>query len=729
MALNSIGFNQVELSTYGQPGLAGVPPAADIATVVAGLAEIGATWVRIGAFWQLIEAVEGTYLWTYLDAALTAVTNAGMQVLLVPDAVPPWQPTPALFAAFVTQLVTRYGPGGTVGLQIPVRHWEIWNEPNSLPSAPPNLSGPAGMYAYQQAAYNAIHAVDAGSTVISAGLLPVTSGFGTTDAVTWLTQMYAAGTAPYPWDGVGFHPYSTTDAGAQEPITTQVWIAEMPSLYQVMVAHGDAAKPLWLTEYGFFTQPNGQANGIFVTPTQQAQWLVEQIANMQTVFTENGIPAAPASFIYNYRDSQSDDGAGTSSNGSGVVNFNFTPKPAWAALQALISGGAPVGALSGTGTLHIAPAITGTGTGPSGVKVGAGADQIAIAGTGAGAVAIPGQPTASWAAIGIAVSPIGAPMSSLQTIFNEVAGIPGATAADLVSALAAAASTAATAAEDAASAGGDILTVISGVVGDLEAEAVDLVAALTGTNTNGVSNTNAIAALQANGISGMAGISYNFGSGTTLTADYPGTTNPAWTVPTGFPSPVFGGSNYVGNASSTVAPMVFTGNPEASGTDHGLITNKNQVFITIEATFDGTGVLFLGGHGTTTLTQNVELVFTIVNGILSMQINTATGPYSGLTARGSSYTLGVAPQFGDVIGLQVDGSAHYTMIYNNTAVGLAVISGVTQTYSWLDSGGVVTVGTGYRESGAILLSNGFGAPTIGLGGTFNAVDYTGAGIT
>ena len=736
MALTNIGFNQVELSVYGQPGVSGAPPSADIATVVAGLSAIGATWCRIGAFWQYIEGVEGTYVWTYLDAALTAITNAGINVLLVPDATPTWQPTTTKFAALCTAMAQRYGPGGTAGLAIPVRHWEIWNEPNSIISAPPNLSGPAGMYAYQQAAYAAIKTVDSGALVGSAGLLPTVSGFGITDAVTWLTDMYAAGPVggPNPWDFVCFHPYSSTDAGAQEPVPSQVWLAEIPQLHAVMTANGDGATgrnlPLWFTEFGFLTQPSGVAAGIYVTPTQQAQWLVEQINNMTAICSENSIPIGPY-FIYNYRDSGSDDGAGTTDDGAGVVTYAFQPKPAWAAIQALISGGAPVGVLSGTGTLRIAPAITGAGTGPSGVKVGSGADQIAITGTGAGVVAVPGQPTAVWGALGIALNPIAAPMSSLQGLIGDVVGIPGATVADLTAFLTGAAKTAESAAQDAATAGGDLVTVFTTVVGDLAAEAADFAAALTGTNTNGVTNTNAIAALQSSLISGMAGISYNFGIGTPLTNNYPGTSNPAWTVPTGSPSTVFSGSNYIINTNSTPAPIIFSGNPEGSTPDHGLITNKSQVFITIEAPFDGTGVIFLGGHGSWTgttlnsLGQNVELVFNIVNSVLTAQIYTATGPYSGLTARGNPYTLGIQPQSGDVIGLQIDGAAHYTMIYNNTAVGLA--SG--QTYSWYDSGAVITTGAGYHESGLILFSNGFGAGTIGLGGTFNAVDYTGAGIT
>jgi polysaccharide biosynthesis protein PslG len=726
MSLSNVGFNQVELPVYGEPSY---PPAADLPTVIAGMVDIGATWIRIGAFWELIEATFGSYDWTGLDAALIAATNAGLTPLLCATNIPSWTPTPVFFAAFCTAIAQRYGPGTSV-LSAPLKHYEIWNEPNSFFSAPPGGVSPAAMYAYQQAAYDAIKTVDSGSTVITAGLLPVqTLLFGAAmDAVTWLTGMYAAGPpgGPYPWDGVGFHDYSgTSDAGAQEPTATQVWIAEIPALYQVTVANGFPV-PIWLTEFGFETQPSGQAAGVFVTPAIQAQWLVEQITNVTKLAAQQGVPLGPQ-FIYNYRDSLSDD---SGNDGMGVVEYNFNPRPSWAALQALISGGAAIGATSGSVTITLGEHTTASGTGPTGVTVGGVTESVAVSAR-AGGTTVGGPVQALWAGLGCSLNPVSAPMNSVQQLMDDVAGFAGATVDDFVSALNTVEKTAASAAQTAETAGSDLITIFTGVVGDFEAIATDLVDALTGTNVNGVTNTNAIAAIQSSLTTGMAGISYSFGSATPLTTDYPGTTNPAWTIPTGFPSPTFGGSNYVVNANNTPAPMVFTGNPEnavpvGGQQDHGLITDKNQVFITLGTTYQtwGIAVLWMSGHGTTTLAQNVELVVTIVNDYLTMQINTATGPYTGLSAHGSLYLLPTYPQAGDVIGLQYDNAGHYTMVYNASAVGLA--SG--QTYSWDASGAGLTHGVGYRESGLVLLDNGGGGSTIGLGGTFNAIDYTGAGF-
>lgn len=370
-----VAFNQVELGAYGLTLSPPVPPASDIPTVVAGLVAIGATWVRIGAFWEIIETAPGTYsssALAALDAALTAVTAAGINVLLCATNAPNFSPTPTLFGAFCTTLAQRYGTGGTAGLAIPVTHWEIWNEPNALFSAIPGFTV-ASMYAYQNAAYGAIKAVNSGAAVGTAGLLPVPDGFASTDAVTWMTGLYAqvpTGTPPT-WDFVSWHPYSSTiAAGAQEPTTAQVWIAEIVAIHAVMVANGDGPSgrnlALWLTEFGFFTQPSGAAGGLVVTPTTQAHWLVEQVVNMNALAATAGVRLGPAPFVYNYRDSGADDGSAVTTNGAGVVSYAFVKKPAWAALAALISTGVVGGGGGGgaTGLYRGATLI-------SGIKLGA----------------------------------------------------------------------------------------------------------------------------------------------------------------------------------------------------------------------------------------------------------------------------------------------------------------------------------------------------------------------
>src|SRR5207244_12149179 len=87
---------------------------------------------------------------------------------------------PAIYAAFLTTLVHRYGPGGDYwrahpGIRaVPVRDWQIWNEPgqpyyrNEQPFA-------RGYVRLLAAARSAIKAADRGARIVLAGL---NSGYG-----------------------------------------------------------------------------------------------------------------------------------------------------------------------------------------------------------------------------------------------------------------------------------------------------------------------------------------------------------------------------------------------------------------------------------------------------------------------------------------------------------------------------------------------------------------------
>lgn len=725
MATPVIGFNQVELSLYGS-GFAGAPPTSDIARVVSGITDIGATWVRILMDWKLISGAYPTLDWSYLDTALTTITNAGLNVLLVPNDTPPFPvPTsPQAFAAFMTAAAQRYGPGGSVTLAVPVRHWEIWNEPNFFFGQPPNGGTIVSMYAYQKAGYDAIKAVDSGAFVISAGLIPVPNGWATTDAVTWLTGMYAAAPAggPYPWDGVGFHPYSGTDAaGTQEPTTTQVWIAEIPQLYQVMVKYGDGAKPMWFTEFGFATLPSGVGGGLFVTPAVQAQWMVEEITNLQIVADQAGITTGPY-FLYNYRNSLSDNGTASNQYGMGVVNFDFTPKPSWAAVRSLISGGAPVGVTSGGTVINLALTVTAAGTGPSGVTVGGTVIPLTLTVTASGTTT-PNVATANWGALGIELKPVNVSSNTFQGISDELTGVANSSLEQFAAALKAIADAANSSAQTANNAAGNFVTLINGLVGAGEAEIEALLASLSGTASTSTVNTNQIAAIWAHvSAANTAGIHYNFDSTVPLTDNYSGTSNPSWaaTGPLSLPTVLSGQTG--ASSTSGAQGMVFTGNPNSAVSDHGLVTDRNQVYATLaNALFNGgtnfpsslifqQAMIFLSGHYSGgNLGQNVALLFSNGGGYATLQMYTATGPDSGMTPVGTTYNLPSTPKVGDVIGLQHDGSNTYTPYFNN-------VPGP----SWTDAGPALNHGAGWRESGMICFYD-FGN-AIGLR-SFVALDY------
>lgn len=244
----------------------------------------------------------------------------------------------------------------------------------------------------------------------------------------------------------------------------------------------------------------------------------------------------------------------------------------------------------------------------------------------------------------------------------------------------------------------------------------NLLTSLSPANPATAQNSTQIAALWAHvNPSATVGINYTFDAAVPLSNNYQGTTNPAFTAPTGFSLPTphtghTGGPAYIANTSTHIA--VFTGNPSGAASDHGLITDRHHVSAVIGDINHGTAQLFCCGHGTTGLAQHVTLeVVKALFGSDVLNICSMTGPNAGRAVQ-SSYTLPVGFSINDVVAIEYDpGTNTFTMFYNSMAVGTP----------WPDLGNIITHGAGFRECG--LYDNGqSGTDEPGLGG-FVAYDF------
>lgn len=167
------------------------------------------------------------------------------------------------YARFLAALVRRYGPQGTfwqsTAPKLPVRMWQIWNEPNLAPFWPTQPF--AKRYVtLLKAAHDAIKSVDPGAKIILAGL----------PNYSWrsLQKIYAIPGARRLFDVVAVHPYTKLPQGV---------IAILSFVRQVMNRAGDSRKPIVADEvswpsslgktthnvgYDFATTEAGQARNI-----------------------------------------------------------------------------------------------------------------------------------------------------------------------------------------------------------------------------------------------------------------------------------------------------------------------------------------------------------------------------------------------------------------------------------------------------------------------------------
>ena len=256
----------------------------------------GFTWQKTLFQWRLIEPAKGEFDWSESDRVIAASKAADVKIIARVDLQPDWSRVDRPhngppdnyqdYANFITALVTRYSSTSAVGQLHAI---EVWNEPNLDREWGMAAIGPqsAADYTYLlQLAYQAAKAADPSVTIISAGLSPTgtDNDFARPDDL-YLQWMYDAGAQPY-FDVLGAH-----GPGYKAPPTVSPDEAEqnadwgghrsftfrrVEDLRQIMEANGDAAKQVWLLEFGWTTDQLHPAYAWHrVTEEEHAQYLLD----------------------------------------------------------------------------------------------------------------------------------------------------------------------------------------------------------------------------------------------------------------------------------------------------------------------------------------------------------------------------------------------------------------------------------------------------------------------
>jgi len=235
------------------------------------MAAAGAETVRTAFDWRVAQPSPEVTDLSALDAVVAAAAKRRLRVLPVVHRTPGWAAArpadgaasaPAgseAYARFLTALVGRYGPRGSLWTERPelprmsIRDWQVWNEPNltrywtSQPFARAYVK-------LLRAARRALRAADPGARVILAGL--------PNESWTALRSVYRAG-GRGSFDAVALHPYTGRPRN-------MIRLAEFAR--RETRRFGDARVPLWITELswpaskgktggapGFITDERGQA--------------------------------------------------------------------------------------------------------------------------------------------------------------------------------------------------------------------------------------------------------------------------------------------------------------------------------------------------------------------------------------------------------------------------------------------------------------------------------------
>jgi polysaccharide biosynthesis protein PslG len=305
---------------------------------------LGVGWVRADLDWNDIQGSgPNTWDWSNYDRVVAAASARGLKVLPIIAYTAPWaRPSGcndemcapanvAAFANFAQQAVLRYAPRG-------IHVWEVWNEPNLNGFWKPSPNA-AAFVNLLHATYPAIKQADSTATVISGGLASTDSSSGIPQ-LTYLQQMYSAGGRPY-FDAVGYHPYSfpvPASYNASWNAWSKMGITN-PSIRSIMVANGDSAKHIWATEYGAPTGGPGAgataSNYNLNAGPDHVDESLQAIIAADVVHVGNTYPWLSATFWYSYRDLGTS--SSTSENFYGLLRYDGSRKPAYAALQQAIA--------------------------------------------------------------------------------------------------------------------------------------------------------------------------------------------------------------------------------------------------------------------------------------------------------------------------------------------------------------------------------------------------------
>jgi hypothetical protein len=237
---------------------------------LAAFKRLGVPLVRFALRWNEIAArrpkdpaspLDRAYDWRRPDRVLRGLRRYGLTPVLTLVGTPAWAngrraprfapPRPRDFRAFARAAARRY-PW--------VRYWLIWNEPNK-----PLWLRPTRAAIYVQhllnPGYEGIHSVLPGARV-GGGVTAPRGGLGGVAPVTWIRGMAAAHAK---LDAYAHHPYplrpnETPSSGGCKNCPS-ITMATIPKLL-ILVRRAFGPKPVWLTEYGYQTNPPDSFLGV-----------------------------------------------------------------------------------------------------------------------------------------------------------------------------------------------------------------------------------------------------------------------------------------------------------------------------------------------------------------------------------------------------------------------------------------------------------------------------------
>ncbi len=253
---------------------------------------IGATISGTGLAWCDAEEVEGQYDWAtidYTDFCVNEMLARGIEPtmfvgltpqwaklypLLEPHETPPAEEYAQQFIDFHRFVANRYKGR--------VKYYFFWNEPNGCSWINSGCGNSDSYPLYTRwliRCSQAIKGEDPDAKIVAAN---IDYHSGVTHGYQYIQGMYAEGAGPH-FDVISIHPYDWSG--------TIHWQALIDTR-NVMVANGDAHKPIWISEYGWNTtdyQTTANKMVQVLTELKKPEWSFVEQANYLVLNDGGGV--------------------------------------------------------------------------------------------------------------------------------------------------------------------------------------------------------------------------------------------------------------------------------------------------------------------------------------------------------------------------------------------------------------------------------------------------------
>lgn len=297
------------------------PDRQSLEKVVALMKEAGAGFVRMDFLWEDIEPARGEFKFERYDSIVDLLSKNNIKILGILDYSAPWaSPTGGwneppednrLFIEYARKVISRY--------KDKVKHWEVWNEPDSS-TYWVNQDGLKSYCRLLKEVYLAAKAEDPGCRILNGGLA---------SGILSVNRLYDNGAKDY-FDILNIHIFESP----LNPEGIKAAKAYARLAYKIMKRSGDADKKIWVTEIGCPGVKSGlEVNNWWLGSNpdedQQEDWVRQVFTQL---IKEEGVERAFWAF---FRDC--DEHWENGIDYFGLVRWDYSKKPAFFAYRKCIN--------------------------------------------------------------------------------------------------------------------------------------------------------------------------------------------------------------------------------------------------------------------------------------------------------------------------------------------------------------------------------------------------------